>query len=118
MTIIRTTCPSCGEVDIGADAVVLEVLDDNSRGIYSFVCPSCRQDVEKWADRKAVALLVSAGVDVEEGRRPANGGPFEDEWMRGEGVPDGPAFTLDDVIDFHFLLEDDRYIEESLSTPA
>jgi hypothetical protein len=118
MTIIRTTCPSCGQVDVGADAVLLEVLDDSSRGIYSFVCPSCRQDVEKWADRKAVALLVSAGVEVERGRHPSDDDPLEDERTRREGVPGGPAFTLDDVIDFHFLLEDDRYIEESLSTSA
>ena len=28
---------------------------------------------------------------------------------------DGPAFTIDDVIEFHFLLEDDRYLKEFLA---
>ncbi len=31
-------------------------------------------------------------------------------------MPDGPAFQLDDVIDFHFLLEDERFIEDFLES--
>ncbi len=27
-------------------------------------------------------------------------------------VPTGPAFSIDDVIEFHFLLQDDRYIQD------
>jgi hypothetical protein len=30
-------------------------------------------------------------------------------------APDGPAFTPDDVIEFHYLLEDDTYIREFLA---
>jgi hypothetical protein len=32
-----------------------------------------------------------------------------------EQAPSGPAFTIDDVIEFHFLLEDDRYLKEFLA---
>ena len=28
----------------------------------------------------------------------------------------GPAFTIDDVIEFHFLLEDERYLKEFLTS--
>ena len=28
---------------------------------------------------------------------------------------DGPAFTIDDVIEFHFLLEDEQYLNEFLA---
>jgi hypothetical protein len=28
--------------------------------------------------------------------------------------PDGPAFAIDDVLAFHFLLQDDRWVEEFL----
>jgi hypothetical protein len=28
---------------------------------------------------------------------------------------DGPAFTIDDVIEFHFLLEDERYLNKFLA---
>ena len=30
-------------------------------------------------------------------------------------LPPGPAFSIDDVIDFHFKLEDERYIEQFLT---
>ena len=30
-------------------------------------------------------------------------------------LPPGPSFSIDDVIDFHFKLEDDRYIEQFLA---
>ncbi|MGZ4146274.1 MAG: hypothetical protein ACXVPL_01075 [Actinomycetota bacterium] len=116
MTIIRTTCPTCGEVDMRADAVLLQVFEENSGGRYSFVCPRCGEDVEKIADRKIVALLVSAGVDVEDRTGHPSGGSGEDGLVRREGLPAGRPFTLDDLIDFHFLLEDDQYIEESLSS--
>jgi hypothetical protein len=76
--------------------------------------------VEKRADRKIVALLVSAGVDVA-GRATlteteelfdAEDEPVEDP--RG-ALPAGPAFTVDDLIDFHFRLQDDRYIQDFLA---
>jgi hypothetical protein len=31
-------------------------------------------------------------------------------------VPSGPSFSIDDVIDFHFKLRDDRYIQDFLAT--
>ena len=33
-----------------------------------------------------------------------------------EEVPGGPSFTIDDVIEFHFLLKDDRYIQDFLAS--
>jgi hypothetical protein len=76
--------------------------------------------VEKRADRKIVALLVSAGVDVA-GRATLTETEelFEaDEELpedpRGS-LPPGPAFTIDDLIDFHFRLQDDRYIQDFLA---
>jgi hypothetical protein len=41
---------------------------------------------------------------------------FDQEEAQGKPVATGPAFTIDDVIEFHFLLEDDRYIEEFLAS--
>ena len=32
-----------------------------------------------------------------------------------EHAMDGPAFTIDDVIEFHFLLEDERYLNKFLA---
>jgi len=58
MTTIRTTCPRCGEVDMGPEAISLAVRSNGREGSYRFTCPNCEDDVEKRADRKIVALLV------------------------------------------------------------
>ena len=115
MTTIRTTCPRCGEVDMGPEAILLSVVQDGREGTYRFTCPTCMDRVEKRADRKIVALLVSAGVDVSNGEgaepEPAL---FDQEDPRGI-LPDGPPLSIDDLIEFHFLLEDDRYIRDFLA---
>ena len=113
MTTIRTTCPRCGEVDMGPEAILLSVRDDGREGSYRFTCPGCADDVEKRADRKIVALLVSAGVDIAQPDRDANqAAMFFDDADDRRSIPSGPAFSIDDVIEFHFLLQDDRYIQD------
>jgi predicted RNA-binding Zn-ribbon protein involved in translation (DUF1610 family) len=114
MTTIRTTCPRCGEVDMGPEAISLSVRSNGREGSYRFTCPSCEDAVEKRADRKIVALLVSAGVDVD---APTEAPPHP-ELFDEQDVPVtlGPAFTVDDVIEFHYLLEDDGYIQEFLAS--
>lgn len=121
MTTIRTTCPRCGEVDMGPEAILLSVLQGGREGTYRFTCPTCFDAVEKRADRKIVALLVSAGVDVasreelEERTAPM----FEQEDAKPDPrgpLPGGPGFTTNDLIDFHYLLLDDRYIEDFLAS--
>lgn len=105
---------------MGPESILLSVQQGGAEGTYSFTCPMCASDVEKRADRKIVALLVSAGVGVAGGEAgtelPGFGAEpvfdyddLEDDLLRG------PTFTLDDVIDFHFLLADDRYIEDFLA---
>ena len=118
MTTIRTTCPRCGEVDMGPESILLSVRSNGREGSYRFTCPECEDAVEKRADRKIVALLVSAGVDIDRGDDLSSRHPelFDDERMAPiERAPDGPAFTTDDVIEFHYLLEDDAYIREFLA---
>jgi len=100
---------------MGPESILLQVVRGGREGTYRFTCPTCMGDVEKRADRKIVALLVSAGVDVA-----ARGGTVEmfDHGTAGDGdpsLPQAPAFTIDDVIDFHFRLQDDAYIQEFLA---
>jgi hypothetical protein len=117
MTIIRTTCPRCGQVDVSPKDILLHALQGDRDGGYSFICPACRDDVEKRADSKIIGLLVSAGVDVEDrSRHPSNGRLDETEPDPRGPLPAGSAFTLDDLIDFHFLLEEERYLGESLAS--
>ncbi|MDP9342887.1 MAG: hypothetical protein M3Q23_12510 [Actinomycetota bacterium] len=119
---------------MGPESILLSVRRGGSEGTYRFVCPECLGSVEKRADRKIVALLVSAGVDVSDaahrlqselnlhfgGSRPAD---LDDEPPAGmEGLdgadsiaglgPEPPPFTIDDVIRMHFLLQDDQFLRE------
>jgi hypothetical protein len=102
---------------MGPEAILLSVRQNGREGSYRFTCPSCDDDVEKRADRKIVALLVSAGVDIDQ--NDAEGHPElfdeDDEDPRG-AIPQGPPFDVDDIIEFHYLLEDDRYIAEFLAS--
>ncbi len=110
-------CPRCGQVDLKAEQVLLHLLEDSLDGVYSFVCPACREGVEKRADQRIVSLLISAGVTPgERSGHPGGLGPQEPD-PRGP-LPDAPPLTWDDLIELHFLLEDDRFLEELLSGSA
>ena len=107
---------------MGPESILLQVARGGREGTYRFTCPTCMDAVEKRADRKIVALLVSAGVDVagratltetEELFEPEEEEPLGED-MRGS-LPAGPAFTIDDLIDFHFRLQDERSIQEFLA---
>lgn len=106
---------------MGPEAISLSVRSSGREGSYRFTCPRCDDAVEKRADRKIVALLVSAGVDLEpRGTPEMSESLFDQEPMEAveplEHAMDGPAFSIDDVIEFHFLLEDERYLIEFLTS--
>jgi len=104
---------------MGPEAILLSVRQNGREGSYRFTCPSCEDDVEKRADRKIVALLVSAGVDIDQAEGMPDGHPdlFDEAEDDPRGpLPVGPAFSIDDVIEFHYLLEDDRSIQEFLAS--
>ncbi len=107
MTTIRATCPDCGEVEMEARAITLNVRDEDGEGTYSFTCPVCSESVEKPADRKVVMLLLSAGVDVTRIDTPV---------LTAELRPEGPPLTADDLIDFHFLLEGEDWFRQLAAT--
>jgi hypothetical protein len=106
---------------MGPEAILLSVKQNGREGSYRFTCPTCMDDVEKRADRKIVALLVSAGVDLDPGQDGLGGvdpglteSLFDHEGSEGSRTR-GPMFSIDDVIEFHFMLEDDAYIREFLA---
>lgn len=108
---------------MGPEAILLSVLQGGVEGTYKFVCPQCMDAVEKRADRKIVALLVSAGVDVDASRAEQTASSmrgqselFDDEIASLERRPEGPPFTIDDVIRFHFQLQDEEFLAQLLSS--
>ena len=114
MTTIRTKCPACGDVDLGADAITMTLAPSGDQGEYQFTCPVCFDDVTKPASRRTAALLIAAGVEPTEMAEAAPlAEPMADEDL--SPYPGLPAFTLDDAIVFHFLLDDDVAIAEEFA---
>lgn len=113
MTTIRATCPNCGKVEIGAAAISLEVDGDDGLGQYRFACPNCTAEVSKQASKQSVGMLVAAGVAVQSSTAVGVDAPAR---SRDVGTdPTAVPFTLDDAIDFHFMLQDDALIAALLT---
>ena len=90
---------------MAAASISLEVAPDGEHGEYGFTCPDCHGDVRRPANRTTVALLQAAGAASHTDEDHV----AEDAWAMPEEdrspVPGAPPFTLDDLIEFHFLLE-------------
>ncbi len=107
MTTIKATCPTCGEVALTPDEVELWI-DRGARddSFYAFTCPACLCVVRKPADERVIRLLTSGGVEV---RDVAPAAPPRPPRF------DGPAFTHDDLLDFHTLLAQDDWFDDLLA---
>ena len=100
---------------MGIDAVLLSVRERSGDGCYRFLCPGCLDTVEKPADEKIVALLLSVGVDVEDLEQLDFDDIGEEPIDALEEHPPGPPLTVDDLIGFHFLLQDDERLAQALA---
>lgn len=122
MTRIRATCPVCGEVELTSEDVQVRVLADDDGdvlegSIYRFRCPTCETMVTKSADDRIVGLLESGGVPITRTQMDV----LASDALIGAQLPEHPEqptagapFTLNDVIDFHELLEgEDWFVELS-----
>jgi hypothetical protein len=96
-----------------AEAISLEIHDEGDQGRYGFTCPECSADVIKPADRKVVDLLLAIGVKTREA--PNEPGPPSLPAEDQNPCPHAPAFTMDDLIDMHFLLQQDAWLADKLS---
>jgi hypothetical protein len=90
MTIIKATCPSCGDVELSRDQVRLVVHPLADRSFYGFTCMLCGDVVRKPAGDEVVRLLTMGGVVAERIVVPAE----------ALETHTGPAITADDVLDF------------------
>lgn len=95
MTKIEATCPRCGTVERTPRDFELAVCDDAAASWYAFECPTCDQRIQKHADERVVALLIAEGVSPMRWELPAE---LAEE-------REGPPISLDDVLDFHLILE-------------
>jgi hypothetical protein len=105
MVIIKTTCPSCGEVDLTADKVELRIAIGGRGTSYAFNCPRCDDRVRKPADSRVVQLLISGGIAPEVvADDDDNSASREMHPSRGTRSA-APTITYDDLLEFHKELE-------------
>ena len=90
MATIKTSCPMCGDVDLASSKVTLTICSFKAWSFYSFICPECRNRVEKPANDMVITLLSSGGVERATWHVPAE--IFDPR-------PNG-ALTFDDLLDF------------------
>ena len=86
MTLIKASCPSCGEVEL----TPADVCSHAPLSYYAFQCTGCDSEVRKPADDHVVSLLVSGGVPATVWEVPA-------EVLEPRR---GPALSYDDLLDF------------------
>jgi hypothetical protein len=78
------------------------VCTADEQATYSFLCPRCHVITNKPADDWVVGQLVSAGVKLVHWDLPAE----------LSETHTGPPISYDDVLNFHFELKADNWLEE------
>ena len=96
MTLIKASCPGCGEVELTPADVSLMVCSHAPLSYYAFTCDGCGDEVRKPADDHVVSLLVSGGVPATVWEVPAEA--LEEHT--------GPRLSYDDLLDFALQLGD------------
>ncbi len=104
-TRIRASCADCGDVELRVDDVHVRVCADDNAGSYVFRCPRCDMAVVKDAEPRVVDLLLASGVEMTTWTLPA-------ELIERRQA--GPAFTHDDLLDFHGALDDEAWFDQFL----
>ena len=62
MTTIRTTCGTCGDVELTPSDLALELAPSADSGHYRFNCPFCGQTEKRPASQRVVSILLATGV--------------------------------------------------------
>jgi hypothetical protein len=105
---------------MGPEDILLRLREPDGDGIYRFSCPGCLDTVEKPADPRVVALLLSAGVEVDEvdGTDPMEDGRDDPaarpDVVRPETHQGGPPLTVEDLMRFRELLRDEERLYQAI----
>lgn len=72
----KVSCGTCGDVELGGEALGIQATTAGGGGTYSFECPRCGRASVRAAAPRVVELLLSAGVTA---RTPCRHPIAEDE---------------------------------------
>ena len=78
------------------------MCSSTSEGSYVFRCPTCLLAVAKQAEESVVDVLVASGVRLSMWQLPAE--LHEPHY--------GPPIDYDELLEFHFDLQDDDWLQE------
>jgi len=98
---IEVQCRTCGRVQIAADAIDLVVDRDTAAASYGFTCPGCDRHIRRPANKTVVRMLELGGVAAHP--------PLQHPERLDDEAVGLPPFTLDDLLDFHELLQDPHW---------
>lgn len=102
---IKVTCPTCGDLDLPAPDVRALICADNQSASYAFRCVKCRMMVVKPTESRIVSLLAVSGVELVTWELPAE--IYE--------VHSGPPVSWDDLLEFHFRINEDGAMVRALT---
>ena len=105
MGTIRASHQGCNlDLELTSADITVRVCSADSKGSYSFVCPTCGTLVVKSAAPRIVELLVTSGVRLVTWDLP--------EELKEIGDREGDLpIDHDDLLDFHGLLQRDDWID-------
>ena len=105
---IRASCPTCGDVELTTGDVRVLLCSTTNESTYAFQCPTCRVAVAKEAEARVVDVLVASGVELAIWQMPAE----------MEEAHHGRPISYDDLLRFHFELQDDDWYDRLMGTLA
>ena len=103
MTIVNASCPCCQDVTLQPPDITLviirPVIDNRDLSFFTFMCPTCHDEVKKAASKEAQKMLQDAGTKTAFIEVP-------DEFNDTRRVP-ATRLTVDEVLDFKNLNEEE-----------
>ncbi len=78
MTIIKVSCPSCGEIELGPTQLKLVVNRFSAYSFYTFTCEQCTASVRSPAGADVVQALTMGGIVAERIDMPAEAAEHHD----------------------------------------
>ena len=106
MTIIKASCPTCGDIELTTDKLRFVLNSVAERSFYAFTCESCQERITKPASPEIVRLLTLGGVTPERVDVP------EEALEEHHGSP----LSWDDVLDFSSMLDSDLDLAAAAAT--
>jgi len=109
MATVRTNCPTCGLVDLSTVRIRIQPGPVGHASTFTFNCPVCGKLVAKAANLGLLRFKKNDATRIK----------ISNNFLRSSNVKvRGPAFTYDDLLDFHFQLDSDAEIAGFFEDPS